>query len=423
MEDKLAPVPTLLYGLQHVIVSNVWLDPLFVAALIGLPVAVASNMVNAIFLAAGVVTLLQAMRLARLPVVQGPSAAFDALMIAAGKAKGLGAAGGGILLSAGIVLLLALTGVLQKMRVLFTPVVTGTVIAVVGFALSGFTLYEFLGGSAGTPTFLSGSTLAMSIPTALLVILLSAFGKGLWRSYAFLIALVVGDGIALATGKLSFASVGEKAWFGLPQWLPYGSLTLDWSVFATFFVAYIVAVIEAMGVYAVAAEYVGVPLDGKRIRNGFAGEAVGSMLSTLVGGFPTTAYAQNVSLLRLTGIGSRFTVIVAGLIFILLGFVPKAGAVLASTPDAVVGGLFLPAAASLVITGVSILGRMEKTESNRLVAGLSLLLAVALPQACNGVTGWAAPFLTNTVLVGALSAVVLQAVLVQIPRVFGRRAE
>lgn len=418
-EDKLPPVKGLLYGLQHVFVSNVWLDPVFVAAMIGLPLAMAANMVNAIFIAAGLVTLTQATRLVRLPIVQGPSAAFDSLMISAGKSNGLAAAGGGIVLSGIIVFLLAITGVLGKLKSIFTPVVSGSVILIVGVALSGFTLFEFLGGTPDMDTFATAPILMMSIPTALIVVFLSVFGKGAWRSYAFLIALVIGDVIAAFLGKTNFAAISEKSWFGLPQFLPYGSLEFNWTAFGTFFFAYLVAVIEAMGVYHAASEMVRVPLDAKRIRYGFAGESVGSIASTFIGGFPTTAYAQNVGLLRLTGVGSRYAVIVAGVIFLILGFIPKAGALLAVTPDAVVGGIFLPAAASLIFSGIAILGKMERTEANYTIAGMSILLAIALPSYFEGAAGVAGHFLSNKILVGAVAAIVLQLVLVNAPRALG----
>jgi uracil-xanthine permease len=416
LEEELPPAKNFLYGLQHVFVSNVWLDPIFVAAMIGLPITLAANMVNAIFIAAGIVTLTQATRLAKLPIVQGPSAAFDSLMISAGKAHGLAAAGGGIILSGLIVFLLAITGVLSRLKSFFTPVVSGSVIVIVGLALSSFTLFEFLGGTPDMPSFASRSVLLMSIPTALVVILLSVFGKGLIRSYAFLIALIVGDIIAALMGKVNFAAIADKGWFGLPHLLPYGSLQFNGAAFTTFFFAYVVAVIEAMGVYHAAAEMVNIPLDAKRIRAGFAGESVGSIFSTLIGGFPTTAYAQNVGLLRLTGIGSRSPVIVAGILFLILGFVPKAGALLAVTPDAVVGGIFLPAAASLIFSGVDILGKMKKTEANYMIAGMAILLAVALPTYFKGVKGLAGTILSNTILVGAVTAILLQLLLVNIPQ-------
>lgn len=415
VEEKLPPLRNFLYGLQHVFVSNVWLDPIFVAAMIGLPVALAANMVNAIFIAAGLVTLTQSTRLARLPIVQGPSAAFDTLMINAGKANSLPAAGGSIILSAVIVFLLAVTGVLDRLRGLFTKAVTGSVIIAVGIALSGFTLFEFLGGSQGMATFLAPHILMISIPTALLVTGLSLFGNGNFRTYAFLIALVIGDIIAAGLGQIHLEVIADKAWFGLPSFLPYGALTINGATFVTFFIGYIVAVIEAMGVYHAASEMANITLDSKRIRNGFAGEAVGSMVSTLFGGFPTTAYAQNVGLLRLTGVGSRFTVMVAGVIFLVLGFIPKAGALLAVTPDAVVGGIFLPAAVSLIYTGLSTLGSMEKTEANYMIAGFSILLSVSLPNAVKGITGHIGDFLSNGIMIGASTAILLQLLLVMIP--------
>jgi uracil-xanthine permease len=421
IEEKMPPIKSFLYGLQHVFVSNVWLDPLFVAAMIGLPAALSANMVNAIFIGAGLVTLTQAAKLVRLPVIQGPSAAFDALMISAGKAGGLAAAGGGILLSAAIVLFLALTGLLGRLRAIFTPVVSGVVIFVVGIALAGFTLSEFLGGAVNSPNFASFSTLLMSIPTGVTVIFLSLYGKGKWKSFSFLIALLLGDLIALVLGKIDVSTVGQKGWIGLPQLFPYGGLTFEWSTFATFFAAYVAAVIEAMGVYQAAAQLSNTQLDKKRIRFGFAGESVGSMLSTIVGGFPTTAYAQNVGL-RLTGVTSRYPVMIAGCIFLILGFVPKAGAILALTPDPVIGGIFLPATASLILTGLSTLFQMEKNETNYLIAGLSILLAISLPAYGVGINGFAGSMLSNSVIVGTVCAIVLHLLLVNMRSAFGKKA-
>ncbi|MGG5254336.1 solute carrier family 23 protein [Neobacillus sp. SM06] len=417
LDEKLPPGKGILYGLQHVFVSNVWLDPIFVAAMVGLPLTLSANIVNAIFIAAGLVTIIQATKLVRLPIVQGPSAAFDSIMIAAGKANGLAAASGAIFLSAIIVFFLSITGLIGKLKALFTPVISGTVIFVVGISLSGFTLYEFLGGTPGMKTFASATTLAMSIPTTVIVIFLSLFGKGAWKSFSFLIALVVGDIIAFALGKTNFSMIADKSWFGLPHFLPYGGLTFEWGTFITFFIAYVVAVIEAMGVYEASAEMLNIKLDSRRIRNGFAGEAAGSFVSSLIGGFPTTAFGQNVGLLRLTGVGSRQPVLIAGIIFLILGFVPKAGALLALTPDAVVGGIFLPAAASLVFTGLSLLGKIEKTETNFMIAGLSLLLAISLPTYFKDAKGTLVTFLSNSIFIAAFASIVMQLILVHLPKI------
>lgn len=420
LDEKLPPLKSFLYGLQHVFVSNVWLDPIFVAAMIGLPFALSANIVNSIFIAAGIVTLLQAAKFVKLPIVQGPSAAFDSIMIAAGKANGLAAASGAILVSAIIVFILSVTGLIGKLKVLFTPVVSGTVIFLVGISLSSFTLSEFLGGSPGDAGFASSTVLMMSIPTACIVLILSIFGKGFLKSFSFLIALVVGDIIAICLGEADFGMIAEKAWFGLPTFLPYGNLEFEWTTFLTFFVAYIVAVIEAMGVYQASSTILKTEISAKRIRNGFAGESAGSMLSSLIGGFPTTAYAQNVGLLRLTGVGSRYPVIIAGVIFLVLGFVPKAGALLALTPSPVVGGIFLPAAATLVFTGISLLAKVEQSDRNYMIIGLSILLAISLPSFSTGFTGAAGAFLSNTILIGAFSSIILHLLFVNIPNWIGK---
>ncbi|MGG0738558.1 solute carrier family 23 protein [Niallia taxi] len=423
LEEKLPPFKNFLYGLQHVFVSNVWLDPIFVAAMIGLPFALSANLVNSIFIAAGLVTLLQAARFVKLPIVQGPSAAFDSIMIAAGKANGLAAASGAILISAIIVFILSITGLLGRLKMLFTPVISGTVIFLVGISLSGFTLSEFLGGAPGDEGFASPAVLMMSIPTACIVLLLSIFGKGYLKSFSFLIALVVGDIIAIFLGKADYSMIAEKPWFGLPTFLPYGGLEFEWTTFITFFVAYIVAVIEAMGVYQASSTILKTEIDAKRIRNGFAGESAGSMLSSLIGGFPTTAYAQNVGLLRLTGVGSRYPVMIAGVIFLILGFVPKAGALLALTPSPVVGGIFLPAAATLIFTGISLLAKVEQNDRNYMIIGLSILLAISLPSFATGLTGAAGTFLSNTILIGAFSSIILQLLFVNIPNWFRKGTE
>jgi len=419
LEERPGVAQGLALGFQHVLVSNVWLDPVFVAAVAGLPVALAGNMVNAIFLAAGLVSLLQSTRLVRLPIVEGPSAAFDPLMISFGKAGRLAQATTGILLAGAIVFLLAATGLLGRMRRLFTPAVTGTVTLLVGLALAQFTLTEFLGGNPSGPTFARGDTVAIAATTLLAVLLLSAFGRGVARRYAFVWALLLGDALAALLGRLDLQPVAAAPWLGIPQLLPYGGLAFDLGATTIFLLAFIVAVLEAVAVYHAAGEIVGTAITDRRLNRGVAGAAAGSMVSALFGGFATTAYAQNVGLLRLTGNGSRHAVTYAGGIFLVLAFVPKLGATLAATPDPVVGGIFLPAAGSLIVIGVGLLARMAQTERNLLVVGLAVLLGVGLPLMGAPLfdklsPGWGL-LLSQQIVVGTFVAILLELLLVQLP--------
>ena len=421
---KLTPKNALL-GLQHVLVSNVWLDPVFVAGAIGLPLALSSNMVNAIFIVSGLVTLIQATKLVRLPIVQGPSAAFDALMIAAGTAGSLAAAGTSIFISSLIFLVLCLTRVIEKLRFLFAPIVSGVVIFLVGVSLSSFTLSEFLGGAPGDKGFADPKTLAVSIVTCILVVVLSQFGKGMAKALSYLIALVVGTAMSLAFGMADFSEVSSKPWLGLPKFMPYGGFDFNAAVFVPFFIAYLVAIMEALGVYQAATEIQGTELENRQVRYGLAGEAAGSAISSLIGGFTTTAYPQNVALLKVTDEGktrTRVPVIIAGVVFVVLGFIPKAGAVLSLIPSPVIGGIFLPAAASLISTGFNTLRKVEGNDRNQVVIGLSLLLGIALPNALSGLEGGAHVFFSNSILVGAFSVVILKALVIDLPDMIARRA-
>ena len=419
LEDRPSMPAAVALGFQHVLVSNVWLDPVFVAAVGGLSAALAGNLINAIFLAAGLVTLTQSTRLVRLPIVEGPSAAFDGLMIGFAKGGQLAMATTGLLLGGVIVLIVAASGLLSIIRRLFSPAVTGAVILLVGIALAGFTLEEFLGGSPTSPDFGSPITLLIATATLVTVVALSGFGSGPLRSYAFIWALIVGDLLSAIFGRLSFESATGAAWIGIPQLLPYGGLQFEPGVTVAILFAFIVAVIEAMGVYYAAGQILGTPITDQRIRLGVSGEAVGSIISSLFGGFATTAYAQNVGLLKLTGVGSRFAVTVAGVIFLILAFIPKLGAILAATPDPVVGGIFLPAAGSLILTGVVTLARTPDTTRHAAVAGLAVIAGTGVPPMAAALgarlPAVATQLLSQPVVVGAIVALVLEVLLVQLP--------
>lgn len=421
LEEK-PPLPQMIaLGFQHVLVSNVWLDPVFVAAVAGLDAVRSGNLVNAIFLAAGLVTLAQATRLVRLPVVEGPSAAFDGLMIGFGKAGQLAMATTGLLIGGALVLLFSVTGLLGKVRHLFSPAVTGAVILLVGIALAQYTLEEYFGVFTKDPA--GWRTLLVATATLATVIGASGFGRGPVRAYAFVWGLLVGDALSAIFGRLDFSSAAAAGWIGIPQLLPYNGLQFDPGVTLALVFAFLVATIEAIGVYYAAGEIVHTPITDRRINLGMAGEAVGSMVSALFGGFATTAYAQNVGLLKLTGVGSRFPVMVAGGIFLVLAFIPKLGSALVATPDPVVGGIFLPAAATLIFTGVSALARTPDSPRHVAVGGLAVMLGTGIPTLGDPLfkllPTTVAELMSQPVVVGAVSALVLEILLSKLPERFG----
>ncbi|KJF21055.1 hypothetical protein C7T36_26600 [Rhodococcus sp. AD45-ID] len=410
-------------GAQQLLVSNVWLDPLFIGSAAGLGAALSTNLLTATLLAAGVATLLQTTKLVKLPVVEGPSSAFSPLAIAYAKAGSLAAAGTGLLIGAAIVLLAAATGVLGKIRRVLSSAVTGTIILLVGLSLAGFTIQEFF-GMPGTENFATPSTILIATVTTAVVVLGGMF-TGKFRSFCFLIALVVGNLLAFALGRLDFSGVSAAPWLRFPTLLPYGSLTFDLGITVTMCIVFFVAVVEAIGIYEATARLTRLPLTERQINAGVAGEAGGSMLSALFGGFGTTAYAQNLGVVRITGIGSRFVVRVAALMMIALAMFPKVAAVLVTTPAPVIGGLFLPAAATVVITGAQAAFRDRGNSTHNLIAPLALMAGLGVPALTGSLVGvWpelVVQLATQGIVVGAVVAIVLECLFVVIPNALARR--
>ena len=410
-----------LLAAQQVLVSNVWLDPLYIASAGGLSAALATNLLTATFLGAGFVTLVQSTRLVRLPVVEGPSSAFDALAVGYAKTGNLAASSTGLLIAAGVVLLAALTGGVTQLRRLLSSAVTGTVVTLVGVSLAGFTLQEFF-GTPGTADFASPATLGLALATTAVVVVGSAAAPR-FRAFCFLAALVVGDVLALALGRLDFSPVSEQPWLGAPSLLPYGSLTFDLGVTVAMTIVFLVAVVEALGMYEATAKVTGAPLTSRQASRGVAGEAVGTALSAVTGGFGTTAYAQNLGVIKMTGVASRAVIRTAALIFLFLAFVPKLAAILVATPAPVVGGLFLPAAATVLMTGLNLVVQDRGDPLRNLVAPLSLLTAIGIPAMSSSFTGWP-PLLvelaSSELIVGAIVVVMLELALTLGPDVLRR---
>ncbi|MGO4338126.1 uracil-xanthine permease family protein [Labrys sp. KB_33_2] len=407
-------------GLQQALVSNAWLDPIFVASVGGFSASLATNLVTATFLAAGIVTVVQSTKLVRLPIVQGPSSAFSPLAIGYYKAGTIASASLGLLIGAGLVFLAAAGGQLARLRRLLSPAVSGTIIMLVGIALAGFTFQEFFGGP-GMPTFGTLPSLVLGCLTTAAVLVCSALG-GRLRMFGFLIALVLGDCAALALGLLDFSAVATAPWLALPQFLPYGPLHFDLGITLTMSIVFLVAVVEAMGMYEATARLTRTPLDDRRVNMGIAGEAGGSMLAALIGGFGTTAYAQNLGVVKITGVASRHVVRIAGIIFIVLAFLPKVAAVLVATPAAVIGGLFLPAAGTVIMTGIQLASQERGSAIKNLVAPLGLMAGLGIPalsSSFKGLPPLLAEMTSHSIVVGAVVVMAAEIVLVRLPALLG----
>ncbi len=252
----------------------------------------------------------------------------------------------------------------------------GPLVTLIGLSLTGIVIGLII-GRPGTPNFadpLNGILAVVTIITAFSMTLY--FKTGFLRFGSILLAIGAGTAVAGIAGKTNFAAVGNAAWFGLPQLMPFG-WEINTAAIIIAVVGYAIAIIESMGNYILVGEVMAKQkVDEKRMNQGILGEAVGSTISSLIGGSPTTSFAQNIGAISVTGIGSRHVITMSGVIVLVLGFIPKVGAVVASIPPAVLGGIYVITWGMVIMQGIRVCGRMPLTNLNMLVAGCTFMVGM-----------------------------------------------
>lgn len=379
IEDKMSFKEYIIYGFQQVLVESSALTfPVATGLGLGLPKEIIAYMVQAYLIGAGLVTISQSSRLLRLPCVQGPAAVFISVMINVGNTLGVAAAWTAMIIGGLISTLLAWPlGWWGKLRpVIAAPPVYGPLVTLIGLSLTGIVMGLIL-GKPGTPTFGSTFNFVLAGISFLVATILSLyFQKGIFRFGAILIAVGVSTMLAASNGRVSFEAVDKAAWFGLPQFLPFG-WEINAGAILIVFIGYLIAIIESIGNYVLLGEIMGrQKMDEARINRGILGESIGSMVAGAIGGVGTTSYAQNIGAIAVTGIGSRHVITASGIIVLILGFIPKVGALVASIPPAVLGGIYILTWGMLIMQGIRVLGRMRLSNLNMIIAGSTFMLGM-----------------------------------------------
>lgn len=420
--DELLPTGTLLlYGLQHVMTMYAGLVavPLIVGQALGLPFADITYLLAATLLVAGLATILQTLGVwrigARLPLVQGVSFAAVASMIAIGTGGGGGR--GGLTLIFGATLVAGVIGFLlaplfHKLIRLFPPVVTGTVITVIGVSLLPVAVQWASGVSEGQPG--DPASIGLAGFTLLVIVLVYRFLPGFWSRIAILLSLAAGTGLAAALGMADFSRIGEADWFAVSTPFHFGTPQFSIAAIISMTVVMLVIMTETTADLLAVGEIVGRPADGRRVVAGLRADTLSTAVSGgLLNNFPASAFAQNVGLVAITGIRSRFVVAAGGAILVVLGLFPKLGAVIASVPDPVLGGAGLALFATVAASGIRALGKVDfDGQANLVIVAVSLGLGI-LPIASPGF--WEAfPEWFRTVFDSGISAAAVAAILLNL---------
>ncbi|MFT4035520.1 MAG: nucleobase:cation symporter-2 family protein [Patulibacter sp.] len=381
-EDEMFPPFTLFgYGLQHILsmFGGVIAVPIIVGGAAGLAPAQQAMLISCALFVGGLATLVQTLGLpyigAQLPLVQGISFAAVATMtsiIAEDGTHGLRTVFGAVMVASLICFLLApfFSSVIR----FFPPVVTGSIITVIGLSLMpvavGWVTGQATLGGEPNPAYLDMGNMAMAAVTLVLVLVLTKIPT--LSRVAILLGLFVGTIIALIVGKATTANVGGSI-FAIPSPFHFGAPIFEAGAIISMVVVMLVIMVETTADLLAVGEIVETDVDSKRIANGLRADMLSSAVAPIFNSFPASAFAQNVGLVALTGIKSRFVVAAGGVTLAVLGLSPMLAELVRVIPNAVLGGAGIVLFGTVAASGIRTLSKVDYQNNNNMV-----IVAVAI---------------------------------------------
>ncbi|MBP2638528.1 MAG: uacT 1 [Firmicutes bacterium] len=422
MEKEVAPVDEMLpkgqlftYGLQHVMAmyAGAVAVPLIIANALGLPREQVIYLIQCDLLVGGVATLIQALGFMNMgvkaPIMQGVSFAAVAPMILVGKTHGLPGIFGATI-AAGVIGYL-LSPVFSKLIRFFPKVVTGTIITLIGVSLLPVAVRWAGGGNPAAASFADLQSIGVAFTVLTIIIVLYRMLKGFWSNIAVLIGLVIGTLIAIPLGMTNFSQVATADWFSVVTPLTFGMPIFDGSSIFAMTLAFLVIMTETTGDIIAIGEIVGKPVSRDDLAKGLRADSFSTLLGGIMNTFPHSAFAQNIGLLTLSGIKSRYVVVAAGIILASLGLFPKAAAVVAAIPNPVLGGAGIAMFGMVATSGIRALTTVEfEGNQNAMIVAISLgvgLIPLAVPGFYHNLPQFAQLILHSGITAGSIVALVL----------------
>ncbi len=415
--SKVGPLALGLLGLQHVLVmyAGAVAVPLIVGRALKLPPEQIATLVSADLFAGGLATLVQSWGLpgvgVRMPVMMGVTFAAVTPMIAMGLSPGIGLTGiYGAVIAAGIFALLV-APLVGRLLPLFPPVVTGTIILVIGISLMKVGV-NWAAGGVGAKDYGAPIYLAISAFVLCLIMAITRFGTGFVNSASVLIGIIVGMVVASFFGLVDFSHVVTASWFDVVRPFAFGLPTFDPVSVITLCIVMIVVMIESTGMFLALSEICDDPVDQKRLTRGLRGDGLGTIIGGVFNTFPYTSFSQNIGLVGVTGVRTRYVAVVGGFIMLGLGLVPKLAAMVEAVPQCVLGGAGLVMFGMVGATGARILGAVDfaHNRNNLFVVAVSVgfgMIPLVAPNFFKEMPHALHPLLESGILLCAISAVVL----------------
>lgn len=419
--DEILPAPKLIaLGLQHVLVmyAGAVAVPLIIGRALKLPPDQVALLVNADLFVAGITTLIQSLGLGRafgirMPVMMGVTFAAVGPMAAMAADPNLGAAGifGATIVSGVMTMLIA--PFFSRLMPLFPPVVTGTVILMIGISLTRVGVNWAAGAPSDTmPSYGAPLHLAMAGGVLVFILLITRYARGFLANVSVLAGIVAGCAVSVLIGQMSFAQVGQAGWFALVTPFAFGAPVFDPIAGLTLSVVMVVVMIESAGMFLALGDLTGRTVTRGDMARGLRVDGLGTMIAGVFNSFPHTSFSQNIGLVGVTGVRSRWVTVVGGAMLLVMGLVPKLGALVASVPLFVLGGAGIVMFGMVAATGIRILTEVDyRTNRNNLyivaiASGFGMIPLVA-PRFFQALPEALGPILHSGILLAALSAVAL----------------
>ena len=471
MDERLPTGRLAALGLQHVLVmyAGAIAVPLIVGRARQLDPEQVALLISADLFCCGLVTRIQSLGMTRyfgikLPVMMGVTFAAVGPMVAFANAMpGVDGARAifGAIIGAGVISMLIAPAISKLLR-FFPPVVTGTIIAIIGISLMRVGVGWAMGGpaplaqsvdvpklvamvdnakataaaaaasaaatgaSAAAPALkLAGpipmvnnpgygalDNLAIAAAVLVFILLLVKYARGFLANISVLLGIVAGCAVAIAMGKMNFDKVGKAHWFDVVTPFAFGTPTFDIVMILTMTLVMIVVMIESTGMFLALSDLTGKPIDQPALAAGLRTDGLGTLIGGIFNTFPYTSFSQNVGLVGVTGVKSRWVCVAGGVIMIVLGMLPKMAAFVESIPTFVLGGAGLVMFGMVAATGIRILAAVDyKTNRyNLYIVALSIgfgLIPLVAPRWTQQMAHGLHPLLESGILLTAVAAVVL----------------
>ena len=430
--DQKIPLPRCAaLGVQHVLVmyAGTVAVPLIVGGALGLSKADIAFLINADLLAAGIATLVQALGLwrfgIRMPVMMGVTFAAVGPMIAIGTdlALGLPAIYGATIVAGLFGILVA--PLMGRLLGVFPPLVTGTVITLIGVSLMGVAIHWAAGGqphrtemvdgvahAIANPDYGDPAKLAIAALVLAVVIGISRFGRGLVANLAVLLGVAAGAAVALATGRMGFEGLGDAPWLALTTPFHFGLPRLELSAVLAMCIVMVITLVESTGMFLALGAITGRRVTPELLTRGLRADGLGTVIGGVFNTFPYTSFSQNVGLVTVTGVRSRYVAAAGGVVLVLLALLPKVAHLVASVPPFVLGGAGIVMFGMVAATGVRILGSVDYGANRHALYVIAISIGMGLiptlsPTFFQHLPAWTHAITHSGIVLGTVVAVLL----------------